>query len=100
MRFFFKLCPPISAAVQSFKIKQAASLMVHPAMFGKKKIFFFAQISKVCTKCTFKNIKVNAPSEYYNESTQPKGSILQTCRKVFQEFGKSRENAKRADATK
>ena len=27
---------------------------------------------KFCTQCIFKNMKVKALSEYYNESTQPK----------------------------
>ena len=45
-------------------------------------------------------MKVKAPSEYHNESTQIKGSIPQTCPEVFQEFGKNREIARRASVMK
>ena len=52
------------------------------------KEFTFWSNSKRHTQCAFKNIKVKAPSEHHNESTQRKGSIPRTCPKVFQEFGR------------
>ena len=73
------------------RVKQKASHRVHPT-----KINFFDQLSKLHTECVFKNIKVKAPIDYQNETTQLKGSITRTCPKVFQEFGKICEIARRA----
>lgn len=60
----------------------------------------FGQISKLHTLRAFKTIKVKALSEYSNDSTQPKGSTIRTLKKVFQEFGKIREIARRESVMK
>ena len=61
------------------------------------KEFTFWSNSKRHTQCALKNMKVKAPSEYHNESTQPKGSIPRTCPKSFsgirKNLGDCKENA-------
>ena len=93
--FLFTL---ITVAIK-LHIKTRGKPWVSSCYMLQKKIIF-GQVSKLHTHNVFKNTTEKALSEYQNKSTQFKGFIPQTWAKVFHEFIKIREIARRTSMMK